>query len=210
MIRSSTPSRFLRNVAGSTAAEFALLLPLTMLFLLGMIDVGRYMWAVNQAEKATQIGARWAAATNIIASDLAAYNFAGTNGLASGDAVPKTAFPGMSCSKTGSAAVSCSCATGGTCGFGMTADTVAFSLLVNRMQDIKPDITANQVAVEYGYSGIGFAGDPSGADVSPLVTVKLQDLTFTPMLLALFSGSVGLPDFSYTITAEDLRGKESN
>lgn len=206
----SFPRRFKRNSRGATGAEFAMLLPLTLLFLLGMIDVGRYMWEVNRAEKATQIGARWAAATNLIASDLNTYNFAGTGGLASGDAVPKTSFPGVSCTKSGSGAPSCSCATGGTCGFGLTADTDAFNLLVTRMQEIKPDITANQVAVDYGYSGIGFAGDPTGADVSPLVTVRLQNLTFTPMLLVLFTSSVGLPDFSYTVTAEDLRGAQSN
>lgn len=203
-------STIYRNCRGSTAAEFALLLPLTLLFLLGMIDVGRYMWEVNRAEKATQIGARWAAATNIIASDLNTYNFAGTGGLTAGDAVSSTAFPGVSCTKSGGGAPSCSCATGGTCSFGLTADTTAFARLVTRMQQIKPDITANQVAVDYGYSGIGFAGDPTGADVSPLVTVKLQNITFSPMLLVLFSTNIGLPDFSYTVTAEDLRGTQSN
>lgn len=202
--------RFMGSSLGSTGAEFALLLPLTLLFFLGMIDVGRYMWEVNRAEKATQIGARWAAATNIIASDLNTYNFAGTGGLASGDAVPQASFPGVSCTKSGASDPTCSCATGGTCNFGLTADKAAFNLLVTRMQQIKPDIAANQVAVDYGYSGIGFAGDPTGADVSPLVTVRLQNLTFTPMLFVLFTSSVGLPDFSYTMTAEDLRGTQSN
>jgi Flp pilus assembly protein TadG len=210
MIRLGILRHLRRNQQGSTAAEFALLLPLTLLFLLGMIDVGRYMWEVNRAEKATQIGARWAAATNIIARDLTTYNFAGTGGLASGDAVPKASFPGVSCTKSGTSDPTCRCATGGTCSFGLTADETAFNLLVTRMQEIKPDIAANQVTVDYGYSGIGFAGDPTGADVSPLVTVRLQNMTFTPMLLVLFSTSVGLPDFNYTITAEDLRGTQSN
>lgn len=199
-----------RDCRGSSAAEFALLLPLTLLFLLGMIDVGRYMWEVNRAEKATQIGARWAAATDLIASDLITYNFAGTSGLTAGDTIPISAFPGVSCTSGGGGQPTCTCATGGTCGFGLAANATAFNRLVTRMQQIKPDLTASQIAVDYGYSGIGFAGDPTGADVSPLVTVKLQNLTFKPMLLVLFSGSVGLPDFSYTVTAEDLLGTQSN
>ena len=51
---------FMRETGAAGAAEFALILPLFLLFLLGIIDAGRYAWAFNQAEKATQVGARWA------------------------------------------------------------------------------------------------------------------------------------------------------
>ena len=57
---------FLRDGRGASAAEFALVLPLFLLFLLGTVDAGRYIWTVNEAEKATQIGARWAVATQLI------------------------------------------------------------------------------------------------------------------------------------------------
>ena len=53
---------------GAAGAEFALVLPLLILFLFGMIDVGRYMWTINQLEKATQVGARWAVVTDMVAS----------------------------------------------------------------------------------------------------------------------------------------------
>src|SRR3546814_13933585 len=53
---------------GGPAAEFALILPLILLFRLGIIDVGRYAWEINRAEKATQTGARWAAATEMMSS----------------------------------------------------------------------------------------------------------------------------------------------
>ena len=42
---------FLRDRRGASAAEFALVLPLFLLFLLGTIDAGRYIWAVNEAER---------------------------------------------------------------------------------------------------------------------------------------------------------------
>ena len=55
---------------GAIGAEFALVFPTLLLFLLGIIDVGRYMWSINQLEKATQIGARMAVVTDMIPGGL--------------------------------------------------------------------------------------------------------------------------------------------
>ena len=49
-------------------AEFALVLPVALLFLLGIVDAGRYLYEVNQLEKATQMGARFAVVTDPVAS----------------------------------------------------------------------------------------------------------------------------------------------
>ena len=62
--------RFRRCVSGATAAEFALVLPLLLMFMLGLIDVGRVMWTMNRAEKATQMGARYAVATAVLPQGL--------------------------------------------------------------------------------------------------------------------------------------------
>jgi len=67
----------LRSTAGSSAAEFALVLPLFLILLFGVIDAGRFMWEYNQAEKATQVGARVAVVTNVLASQLRDENYAG-------------------------------------------------------------------------------------------------------------------------------------
>jgi len=77
---------FLSSQRAAAAAEFALVLPLAMLFLFGIVDAGRFGWDVNRAEKATQIGARWAVATDIIpggdASDgLKNYSFTTASGV---------------------------------------------------------------------------------------------------------------------------------
>jgi hypothetical protein len=77
------------------------------------------------------------------------------------------------------------------------------------MKQIKPDITAAKVKIIYRGSGLGFAGDPTGADVSPLVTVQLQSLPFTPISTLLFV-TFNLPAFSTTLTAEDSLGSVSN
>ncbi|WOF43819.1 pilus assembly protein [Sphingopyxis indica] len=193
---------------GGPAAEFALVLPLILLFLLGLIDVGRYAWEINRAEKATQIGARWAAATDIIASDLRDYSFAtGDDLIPAGTPVPETAFPGLSCTSNG---ISASCTCLGTCNFLTTADNDAFTNLVDRMNDIMPGIAAGNVVVDYRYSGLGFAGDPNGPDVAPIISVRLQNMQFVPITLILFGGSIALPDFSYSLTMEDGDGDWSN
>jgi hypothetical protein len=65
------------------------------------------------------------------------------------------------------------------------------------------------VTVEYRGSGIGFAGDPNPPEAVPLVTVKLNGLTFQPLSTFLFA-SIPMPSFSTTLTAEDLSGTTSN
>ena len=49
---------FLRNRSGAAAAEFALVLPVALLLFFGIMDVGRYVWALNEIEKAVQAAAR--------------------------------------------------------------------------------------------------------------------------------------------------------
>ncbi|MGH6651587.1 MAG: TadE/TadG family type IV pilus assembly protein [Sphingopyxis sp.] len=191
------------------AAEFALVLPLILLFLFGIIDVGRYVWEVNRAEKATQTGARRAAVTALIPSGLATYSFAVSGGVPAGGTVSNTAFPGVSCSSA-AGTVSCACSPGGTCGWPSTVNTNAFTALVARMDDIKADITADDVVVDYSWSGLGFAGDPNGPDVVPIITVRLRNQEFRPFVGILFNGAVSLPDFSYSLTMEDGADMISN
>lgn len=195
---------FLRDQRATSAVEFALVVPLMLLFLLGIIDVGRFIWNLNQAEKATQIGARWAVVTDMIPEDLRDYRFATDGGVAQGTVVPKSVFPGITCTSTG-----CVCKSGGTCNFGTTRDADAFNSLVGRMNQIYGGIGSANVSVDYDWSGLGYAGDPTGPDVAPLVTVRTTGLQFRPTFLAnIFD--FGLPDLSYTLTMEDGQGTFAN
>jgi hypothetical protein len=75
-----------------------------------------------------------------------------------------------------------------------------------------PAINAANVRVDYKNVGLGFAGDPDGPDVSPLVTVKIGSptaLQFTPITSFLLT-SMNMPSFTTTLTAEDLSGAQSN
>lgn len=207
-------ARLVRDTRASSAAEFALVLPLLLIFLLGIIDVGRLMWTWNRAEKATQMGVRYAVATDMIPNGLAGHSF--VNGtITQGDPIPDTAFGGASCTSS-AGAVSCSCKTGATCPSPLVSNSAtaltAFNNIVVRMQRFMPQITAASVQVDYEYSGLGYAGDPNGSDVSPLVKVSIRPntLTFRPTLLTLFGGTISLPSFSAALTMEDGQGTVSN
>lgn len=196
--------------SGASAAEFAMVLPVLILFLLGTIDAGRIMWTWNKAEKATQMGVRMAAVTAPIPSGLASFSFVGTNGLTPGDTVPATAYGAMECgAATSVAAASCTCISG-TCGWTTATSATSFAAVYDRMKLMLPELQRQNVKVRYSPSGFGFAGDPSGPNVYPLITVKLEGMTFKPLIARLFGTSVSLPSFSSTLTMEDGRGLASN
>ncbi|WP_394727345.1 TadE/TadG family type IV pilus assembly protein [Altererythrobacter sp. GH1-8] len=199
-------SSLLRDERGM-AAEFALVLPLLLIFVIGAIDVGYYAWNINQAEKATQVGARFAAVTDPIATEIATASYVnvtvGTNLVTQGDRIPVGALGQLTCISTG-----CTCTTG-PCP-GTTFNSAAFGRLADRMQNVWPRIADEDIQVTYSGSGLGYAGNPNGPDISPIITVRLLDMEYTPLTFTPFGGNVDLPDFSYSLTAEDNAGELSN
>jgi len=203
----------LRSESGASAAEFALVLPLLLVLLFGILDAGRYMWQINAAEKATQMGARMAVVTDPLASGLASANYVGVTAggvtLTQGDRIPAAALGQLSCGNGGCCTASFTCtapypAVG-------TFNATAFSTIVNRMKAFKPDITAANVRIDYSGSGLGYAGDPNGMEIAPLVTVSLTGVTFRPITTFLFPNlSIPLPDVRTSLTSEDGIGAQSN
>lgn len=196
----------LRRNEASTSAEFALVLPILILFLLGIIDVGRYMWMLNQVEKATQMGARMAVATTMVPTDLAAKNFA--TSLGQGLPIPVASFGGMQCTSNGTTA-SCSCILNCT-GIGTTADSAAFNRVADRMKLISGVVNRTNVTIRYDNSGLGYSGDPNGSDVAPIVTVTAAGVPFRPAIFMFLGGRLVLPTVSASLTLEDGQGNSSN
>lgn len=197
--------RLFHDQRAASAAEFALVLPLLLLFLLGLIDTGRFMWEYNQAEKATQMGVRHAVATNVVPTGLSTYSFATSGGIIAGNPVPVSSFEQATCNTT-----SCSCSpSGGVCSV-IGYDGLAFDAIVARMNDMYGPITDTNVTVEYRNVGLGFSGDPNGPDVAPLVTVRLTGMTFQPLSTMIFGVGVSMPDFRAALTLEDGAGTVAN
>lgn len=59
----------LGNVAGSTAVEFALIMPVMFGMLIGFVEWGRYFWQAHEVERVLSDAARWTY-INITAQDV--------------------------------------------------------------------------------------------------------------------------------------------
>ena len=209
--------RLLRDEKGSGAAEFALVLPLLLILIFGIIDGGRWLWTYNRAVKATQVGARVAAVTQIIPGGLAA-SYVGVvppsgTALTQGDVIPASALGKVSCSKP-SGTLTCTCAPpdgAPPCPSPLTPiNAGGWTTIYNRMKFLYPTITEANIVVDYSGSGLGYAGDPDGQDISPLISVRVKNLNFRPIaLLALKSVQI-VPAAATTLTAEDQLGSQSN
>jgi len=203
--------KLLRDRAAASSAEFALVLPLLLILLFGIIDAGRFLWTYNRAEKAAQMGARMAIVVNGLAGDRASgtglyTSYVGVGGLTQGDVIAAAQFGKIKCTSTG-----CSCDTTPCPSLG-TANAVAFSDIYDRMHAFFPELARTNLTVEYSSSGLGYAGSPVLPDLSPLVTVKIGEpnaLQFRP-ITALLLVPVNMPPFTTTLSAEDLGSRYSN
>ena len=132
-----------QDARASVGAEFALVLPIFLLFVLGIVDVGRMMWTWNRAEKAAQMGVRYAAVTDMADTGLADHDYYSPGVTQRGDRILDDTF-GATCTEEG-----CTCKSGGTCpGIG-TFDDTAFDNTVARMQAIMPEIQPANVTIDY-------------------------------------------------------------
>ena len=203
-------SPFLKRLAveraGAAGAEFAMVLPLLILLLLGTIDAGRYMYTLNQVEKATQMGARMAVVTNMVSTGLANQNYGIT--LGQGAAIPMSSFGSAQCGSSGGT-VSCTCVTA-PCPTLTPVDTAAFNQVADRMILIAGYLTRSDVTIRYDNSGLGYAGDPTGPDVAPIVTVSAVNVRFNPLIGQFFGINLRFPVVSASLTLEDGQGSFSN
>ena len=200
-MRRLTP--FLRHQGGMTAVEVAVLAPLLFTAVLSTFDLGLYFWRWNQAVQAARLGARVAAVSNPVSSDLSV-----VTGISS------TVKPGdiVGAYERVCSVGSRTCTSGGTfsdaamerifygqsgtgCGDARSRDAAG-------MCDVLPTLDLADVSISYSASGIETAG--VAGSLRPLVTVRISG---AGPRLVLFDKLLptNLPVTEITMLAEDLR-----
>lgn len=191
----------LREERGSSAVEFAIVFMLLTVTTFGIFETSLLMLQWHRAEKATQMGARYA-----VVSPMAAPELADATGIGG------SAEAGTSCmdAMTGATLAACAlspdpviCQAGGCNGYGFDGD--AFEAIVEEMRKALPEIDESNVVVEYRFVGLGFVGRPGGQPLA--VTVRLQNMTFDLIVLddlVGMNGQLAMPAFATTLAGEDL------
>lgn len=208
--------RFAKSEDGAAMVEMTIVSTLLFALLFGFVDFGYALYQWNAATKAVQIGARLAAISDSVATNLT---------TAAPTAVPGApvvagAYGPFVCKYTG---------TTGTCTNGGTFNAAAFSRIfrgdtTNTNDDTCPTITAAQrpttrpgmcqffpgllrsnVVITYTASGLGYQTRLGGP--VPTITVSLQNRTFRFFFLGglLGFGNISMPSMLSTVTGEDMK-----
>ena len=195
-----------RDRNGGVLVEATVLIPIIFVFVLGSVDFLFAFFQWNMANKAVELGARRAAVSDPVSSDLSTMTGL-INGVLPGQPMP--AFT-RTCSTSDPTGAIGTC-TGGrysaaamqrivfgeggatTCGNANTAMCKLYS-----------PITAANVTIAYTQTGLGYAGRPGGP--VPTITISLQNLPFRFFFLSGLLGfsNMNIPAMTTTITGEGL------
>ena len=193
------------NEDGAALIEAALLLPILLLLVFGVMEISLYFWTWGLAIKATQLGARRAVISSSVAvgpgldvGDSASY----------WDGLP----PGARCfQKPGSRSIcpefavrcdlatGCQC-TGEACQFRFSATRLA--PILKAMQAVMPNLKPDNIEISYAANGLGYVARPGPVPVD--VRVSLIGVRYTPIFLGdIFGASLSL-HASALLPSEDL------
>lgn len=190
---------FLRDQAGAVAVEFAMVSILFLGLMVGAIDMSRMLWEVNAAKAATRAAVRLAAVSPPAAQELVNFDAVTAIGLVAGTPVAADDVATYTCTSDG-----CVCSGAGACG-STALNTTAFNAIVDIMQAYYGRIEPENVVVEYRPVGFGFAGNPYGPDVEPLVTVRVRDIQLSAGVLQAFGlAPFDMPPVPSSLSGEDL------
>lgn len=211
-------SRRTRNRKGESGAvliEVAATLLTFLVLIFGVVEFSYIFYQWNSATKATERGARIAAVSSPVASNLATLT-----GLEPANNIPGATMPSFDCTCNGRTkqctgtvptnAAACSYSETAMktilLGRGNNGTNCVSDRLNGGMCQFFPSLTQANVIVRYQYTGMGYAGRTAGP--IPTITVSLQNVTYNFLLL---SGIATLTRVSFplsatsTVTGEDLR-----
>jgi len=186
---------------GGVLVEATVMLVILFVFVLGSVDFLMAMYQWNVATKAVQQGARIAAVSSPVSSDLVTLTGLG-GGVNPGDPMPYFSRVCASGSCSGGTYNSAALDTI-VFGRGSAACGDATSIYTAGMCDFFPRILPANVVVSYEYTGLGYAGRPGGP--VPTITVTLQNMPFQFFFLGglMGFGNIQIAPIA-TETGEDL------
>lgn len=190
---------FARDARGTALVEGLIVFPLVLMSFATLIEFGFAVYQWNQTAKAVQLGARLAAVSDPLVTDMSP--LVADYPVEQGGAPP-------------SAAVSVVCGAGASACDSARLDRLIYGsdgvcapdygTSKAGMCDFQPRIGPQNLRITYARSGLGYVGRPSGPVVT--LTVELRDMTFNFFLLGALLGldQFVFPPFPVSITGEDL------
>lgn len=204
-----------RSESGAVLIEVTVTLLTFLVLIFGVVEFSYIFYQWNSATKATERGARIAAVSSPVASNLATLT-----GLEPANNLPGSTMPSFDCTCNGQTklctgtvptnAAACSYSESAMktilLGRGNNGTNCVNDARNGGMCQFFPSLTQANVVVRYQYTGMGYAGRTAGP--IPTITVSLQNVRYDFLLLSgiLSLTSVNFPvSAATTVTGEDLR-----
>lgn len=198
------------DTRGAALLEFSVFMVFFFSLLFGIIEFTLAFYQWQAATKAVQFGARLAAVSSPVASNLTMDSW-DVAGYDAGD--PVALADGFSFQCTGTDNTSGTCTNSGTYSaaamntlvFGRGNGTTCSGTPPNiGMCNIFNRITPANVRITYEYTGLAYAGRPEGP--VPTIQVQIVDMPFDFMFLGPLVGieQIDMPGLMSTVTGEDL------
>lgn len=195
---------FKRDERGAVTVETSLLITVTTILIACSIEAALALWQWNSAQQAARHGARLAATSDIIATDLLTMTGL-SDTVAAGDPLPDyvrtCSGETSSCNQGGFDQAAMNAIIYGKDGDGLCAPAQPRA---RGICDVFSDVGPENIEVTYQASGFGIAGIP--AKPAPLVTVTVKDLNFDFIFLDAFfpDAFTEIPPVSVSLMSEDL------
>jgi len=197
-------NNFWKDKKGSTLIEFSLIMTLLFVVTFGILEGAYIAYQLNNAQKATQLGARYASTRESVV-DLTVFEDCGADhtakaGTACKDIPNQTDSGGnpLHPDYDGFDTVTCATPTASDC----VED--AWNAVLAEMQTVYPEIEAANLEISFSYTGLGYVGRRKPV---PAITVSLINMKYDYIVVGqiLNLGNViNFPTTYTTVIAEDI------
>lgn len=196
----SASRRLRSDERGAVLAETAITIPVILLLVFAIVEIGIYLWQWNAANKATQLGARYAVTSDPVADGPGLTSSPATGAMGTdcrADAANQCLTFEVQCTLVGG------CSGTSSIGGAYALVPAAFNEVVAQMQLAYPDLDPNTVSIRYRSNGVGFIGFPGHIPNDVTVQILTEDYAF-----AVLSGFVNLSALRIraetSLSSEDL------